>query len=124
MNAVVIPAATEITRVPAGTMRRDLVQQPAHVLRLDREHQRVGLLGGRGGVRDLHAVGLAQLGRPFLPPHRRDHRRRRPARPQQPGEQRLAHLARAKNRDHRASDPSERRKNARLAGRSASRRTR
>ena len=61
--------------------------------------------------------------RPLGPAHHDGHVRRGAPGAQQAGQQRLAHLPRAKYRDH-DTDHSERRKNARFAGRSASRRTR
>ena len=51
MNEVVIPAATEITSCDGATEPGDLVEHPAHVLRLDREHQGLRLLRGLGGGR-------------------------------------------------------------------------
>ena len=102
---------------------RDLGQQLAHVLRLDRQDQRAGQLGGRRGVGHLDPVPLPELGAPVLAADRGDQGRRRQARAQQAGQQRLAHLAGAQDRDHDLL-PSERRKKARLPGRSASLRTR
>ena len=63
MNAVGMPAATETTSRSPGRLRPEVVEQGTHVLRLHREDQGVGRLGGLGVVDDLYAVALGeQLG--------------------------------------------------------------
>ena len=105
MYLVVIPAATEITNWSAFTDGRDLVEQRGHVLRLDGDDQRVGPFRGRLRAGHLDAVRVGQgLGAVLAADGGDDAGRRDPG-PEHAGQQRLAHLSRAENRDHRA-EPS------------------
>ena len=100
MNVVVMPAASDTTRPAGRQVRRHLVEHVAHVLRLDHEHQRVGLAGGVDVADDLDAVPLVQLGRPLRPPLGQQQLVGSPAGPQQPRHQRLAHHSRAQHGHH------------------------
>ena len=105
IRAVVIAAATESTVCSGCEQVADLAEQRLDVLRLDREHDDVGALD-RLGVRGrrLDAVALAQLGGPLLAPRARDDVG--PVGATQPGEQRLADLAGAENRDPHRRKPT------------------
>ena len=61
MNAVVMPAASETTSWPGRSSRGDLVEQVAHVLRLDHEREGVGLAGGLDVGDHGDAVPLLEL---------------------------------------------------------------
>ena len=123
MNDVVIPAAIDITSCDGATRPAISSSIRSMSCGLTAMHEGLGLRGGLRDAQHRDAVGRAQLFRARGPAHHGGHLRLRAPRPEQPGQQRLAHLPRAEYRDHDC-DPSERRKSARFAGRSASRRTR
>ena len=93
MNDVVLPAATDTTSRSCGTCGAEFLEQRTHVLRLDREQQRVGALGRLGVADRLDAVALAQQRRALGPANREEQVGGRSAGAQHAGQQRLAHLA-------------------------------
>ena len=108
----------------------DLAEKDLHVLRLHDEHQDVGPVGRfRVGERRRDAVSLGELGGALLATRRHHDLVRVPAAgADQPGNERLPHLAAAQEGDlasgHRPLLKRFDRKNHTFAGRSASRRVR
>ena len=79
---------------------RKLGEQRIHVLGLDREHDRVGLMRGVGVAHRLHAVALREFVRPIFVAFGDDEVVGAGACLEQAGDQRLPHLARTDHRDH------------------------
>ena len=133
MNAVVMPAASETSSWPGRSVGGDLVEQVAHVLRLDDQGDGVGLGGGLEVGDHGDAVPLLELAGALGALLADQQLVDAAAGADQPGEQGLAHDAGADDRGLLMRltagvlyflEIRERRKNDRFCGRSASRRMR